>query len=91
MFKTAKETREIQNKANKRYRQYIKIKEEIEKLIFYSSNLGLGNCTFNLYNNTDNLYYLTKIHTELEQLGYNVNLIKNILEDKIELQINWDE
>ena len=48
MLRSAEFTREVQKRANDSYRKYKEIKEEVRKLIFFSSCIGNGNCDFEM-------------------------------------------
>ena len=48
MLRSAEFTREVQKRANDSYRKYKEIKEEVSKLIFFSSCVGNGNCDFEM-------------------------------------------
>ena len=87
MLRSAEFTREVQERANDSYRKYKEIKEEVSKLIFFSSCIGNGNCDFEMPYSDEYRLYLDNITSELVNLGYKVD--SSISSKAIKLHIIW--
>ena len=87
MLRSAEFTREVQERANDSYRKYKEIKEEVSKLIFFSSCVGNGNCDFKMPYSDEYRLYLDNITSELVNLGYEVDSF--ISSKAIKLHITW--
>lgn len=87
MLRSAEFMREVQKRANYSYGKYKEIREEVSKLIFFSSCIGNGNCDFEIPYSDEYRLYWDKITDELVGLGYKVN--STISPKVIKLHIAW--
>ena len=87
MLRSAEFTRETQKRANDSYRKYKEIKEEVSKLIFFSSCIGNSSCDFEMIYSDEYRLYWDKITSELVDLGYEVDSF--ISSKAIKSHITW--
>lgn len=84
----ATDARELKQRANESFRKYNKMKNDVNNLIIFASNTGVGECEYSEPDNIENEILFGILQNELISLGYEVSRCLN--PKGVKLYISWD-